>query len=112
MSEIKTTHNLPFLQAGQWYVDPQYIHFKVGTVTGLYRFAENSIDILGITNEESGNGHVRDVFEWFEFSCKHQKKPFLKVLECWNVKLREMCLKNGFTEVKDTDNLQKQFIIQ
>lgn len=39
--------------------------------------------ILSIINDKPGNGHLDDVFEWFENSCKRDGRNLL-VLECFN----------------------------
>lgn len=69
---IQTTHNLPF-EVGGLFVGIEtevYIRFKVGTCYGLYRTKNKNYEILAIKNESKGNGHLDDVFEWFEYSCK------------------------------------------
>lgn len=58
-------------------------HFRVGTCTGLWGSTDDSYYILAVENHKPGNGHLNDVFEWFEFSCKRDKKNLL-VLEIIN----------------------------
>ena len=108
MNAIQTTHNLDYEQAGNWDFDADYSHFRVGTVQGLFAFRKDSIEILGLINSQEGNGHVKDVFEWFEYSCKVNKKRHLVIQECINPRFKEMCIKNGYERVRGTNDLQKR----
>lgn len=78
---IQTTHNLDFTTQkwGMWQ------EFKVGTVTGLWASADDAYMILTCLNSQPGNGHLTDVFEWFENSCKRDRKDLI-VLEIMNDK--------------------------
>lgn len=112
MNAIKTTHNLDFeacLDPIQIFM-PGLQRFKVGTVQGQFGLCKNEIFILSITNDEPGNGHLEDVFQWFEYSCKEHKKNFL-ILEIMNTKFYLHCIrKRGFIPL-DTNgqNLIKVF---
>lgn len=94
-NEIKTTHNLNFEMAPSIYGDMNAM-FKVGTCEGLFGCTADSYYILAITNKFPGNGHLNDVFEWFEHSAKRDKKNLL-VLECMNdLFYKHLLSKRGF----------------
>lgn len=107
---MKSTHSLAFEVAE----DPisellgnNFLKFRVGTCGGLYRATDKSYDILAISNESPGNGHLNDVFEWFENSCKRDRKK-LRVLEVWNENFKTHLLtKRGF-KLESKDNLVKK----
>ena len=79
---IQTKHKLDFGVAPSPY-DNEHMKFRVGTCEGLCGSTQDSYFILAITNKEQGNGHLDDVFEWFEYSAKRDGKN-LMVLECMN----------------------------
>lgn len=91
---FQSTHKLEFLVA-PW-ITEDFTRFKIGTVNGIWTSTKNTYDILGIDNDCPGNGHFDDVFEWFENSCKRDKKDF-RILEVWNKRLRKhLTEKRGF----------------
>lgn len=99
MNAIVTTHKLDF-EAKPFRIqiegEPINICFKVGTCSGLYNIAEATVDIIAIANEQKGNGHLEDVFEWFEYSCKTSKRN-LRILELMNKKFeKHLITKRGF----------------
>lgn len=112
MNAIVTKHKLDFFAAPykkgslasifiSEFEGPPVIAFKVGTCEGIYQVSETSYDIIAITNEEPGNGHFDDVLEWFEFSCKRDKKD-LRFMEILNPKFGiHLCEKRGFVRVKN-----------
>lgn len=106
----KTTHDLAFLSK-YWdrpYNKDGWQEFKVGTCKGLWGATEDTFDILAITNEQPGNGHLDDVMEWFEFSCRRENKS-LRILEVWNKKFADhLTTKKGFI-IQSGDNLIKHF---
>lgn len=114
MSDIVTTHDLAF-EIAKWLplgkanpISDGFLRFRVGTVTGVWTATHDAYEILGITNEMSGNGHLDDVFEWFEFSCKRDNKK-LRVLETTNKRFRHHLIdKRGFVE-DGPDNVVKTF---
>jgi len=99
MNAITTTHNLDFETKPfriQIEGEPMNICFKVGTCHGMYCVTEKTYDIIAIENDEKGNGHLQDVFEWFENSCKRDKKD-LRVLEFMNEGFKKHLIeKRGF----------------
>lgn len=85
----------------------EYSKFRVGTCEGLWRSTKTSYDILAITNNVPGNGHFNDVLQWFEASCKRDKKDFV-IQELWNKDLKEHLLKKrGFKVLKGDDVIKK-----
>lgn len=99
---IITTHKLdfevaPFKPFGIE-MEANMKRFRVGTIDGLYSITSESINIIAITNSVKGNGHLNDVFEWFEFSCTNSKMN-LMVLEIWNKKfMKHLIKKRGFRQ--------------
>ena len=63
---FQSTHNLPFEVGGPFRWDVDFTHFKVGTVTGLWKTEGKAYIILAILNHQPGNHHLDDMFEWFE----------------------------------------------
>lgn len=105
-SNFKSTNNLDF-EAAPW-VTSHFIRFRVGTCEGLWRSTDESYDILAIHNNFPGNGHIQDVFDWFERSCKKDGKK-LMVLEVWNSDFKKHLIeKRGFAE-SGPDNVEKMF---
>ncbi len=103
MNELITTHSLDFEVADSKY--PQYPiphkMFRIGTCEGQWGNTDDSFYILSIMNLTSGNGHLDDVFEWFEMSCKKYCKNLL-VLSCLNERFYDHLLnKRGFTPLDD-----------
>jgi len=92
--EFKSTHDLPFEIAPHF--EEGFLNYRVGTCTGVYCWNEKCYMILAIGNDKEGNGHLQDVFDWFENSCKLDKKN-LMVLEIMNDRFKKHLLeKRGF----------------
>jgi len=106
-----TTHNLDFEVAPYpENIDPDYdwMRFKIGTCTGLWSASEYSYNILAIDNDKPGNGHLKDVFEWFEASCKRDKKKLI-VMAIVNAKFKEHLIsKRGFMDCGE--DAEKNFV--
>lgn len=96
--DFKSTHNLPFLSR-HWdnpFNSDGWQQFKIGTCSGQWICTDTSYDILTVINDEPGNGHFKDVLEWFEQSCVRDKKA-LRILEVWNKGLADhLVMKQGF----------------
>lgn len=109
---MTTIHGLDFEVAEyDLNVDPNtdWKRFRVGTCEGLWCSTETSYDILAITNSVPGNGHLTDTLQWFEESCRRDKKS-LRVLECWNQGLKKHLIeKRGFFDIGN-DNVQKHIL--
>lgn len=104
---FETKHNLPFeatqpIERYGW-----YMLFRIGTCVGQWRATRDAYEILSIINEEPGNGHLNDVFEWFEYSCKRDGK-MLRISEVWNSRFkRHLIKKRGFEPESGTLNVVK-----
>ena len=102
-----STHKLDFL-ACQWHINPLMTCFKVGTCNGLFDSNKASYNLVAIINEKPNNGHFEDVLEWFEQSCRRDKKS-LKVVAIQNQKFQEHLIqKRGFVYIGD-DSVEKKF---
>jgi len=107
-----TTHALEF-EARPW--EPSlsirgqrdYAEFRVGTCEGLWSTIDDAYQILVITNHAPGNGHLTDVFEWFENSCKRDGKH-LRILEVWNQGFRKHLIEKRGFKPDGGDNLIKK----
>jgi hypothetical protein len=111
MNAIDTKHHLDF-EACEWEsmmgIDEDFTKFRIGTCEGLWRSTDKTYDILVIDNLQPGNGHLEDVFQWFEYSCKRDKKN-LRVLECWNKHFKmHLIRKRGFS-TEGKDNVVKHY---
>lgn len=101
MKKIKpfeSTHKLTFEVAyGHVHeVEDGWLRFRIGTCAGMWRSVEDAYEILAISNDVPGNGHLSDVFEWFENSCKRDKKNF-RIRELWNEEFKKHLIeKRGF----------------
>lgn len=109
---IATEHNLDF-EIAPWeygHLDETIVwkRFRIGTCEGVWSSNDKSYLILAVTNNRPGNGHLNDVFQWFEFSCQRDNKS-LKILEVWNVDFKKhLLLSRGFKDI-GANNLEKEF---
>jgi hypothetical protein len=107
MKAIATKHNLDF-EARRWWISHDIKEFRVGTCNGLWFCTKDSYVIMTVCNSQPNNGHLDDVFEWFERSCKRDKKA-LKVTEIVNKKFyMHLITRRGFTPI-DKENVIKIF---
>lgn len=107
---MKTTHSLSF-EVAPWPRMPEgpILLFRVGTCEGQWMTTDEAYCIISIINNDPGNGHLDDVFEWFEASCKRDKKALI-VMELMNDVFKKHLLeKRGFTDM-GKDNVIK-FIV-
>lgn len=103
---LTTTHKLQFEVAPPPFGD--FMLFRVGSCHGQWRSTPTTYDILSIINNDKHNGHLDDVFEWFEF-CAKRDNLNLRVLQTWNKRFRNHLInKRGF-KVIDSLNLIKTF---
>lgn len=105
---MKTSHNLPF-ESATWPRNPAIQVFRVGTCHGQWLSTELAYCIISVINESPGNGHLEDVFEWFEQSCKRDGKA-LMILEFFNDRFKKHCIeKRGFTPIPGKNDAIKIF---
>lgn len=105
---FESTHKLDFM-AVPWHRNGSMTAFKVGTCHGLYYTTDSDYVILSIINDSKGNGHFQDVLEWFENSCKRDKKN-LGFMEIWNESLfTHLTKKKGFRAVSDKVVIKEKF---
>ena len=109
---IQTKHRLDFEVAPSPYnmFNDGHMMFRIGTCEGQWGSTKDSYYILSVVNTEQGNGHLDDVFEWFEYSAKRDAKNLL-VLECMNGRFyRHLIEKRGFVPLdKMGENCIKVF---
>jgi len=111
MEQFVSKHNLPF-EACPWEspfnFEGNLMRFRIGSCTGLWCSEDESYDIIAIDNSKKGNGHFEDVLQWFENSCKRDKKQF-RILEIINHNFMiHLIEKRGFHRL-DGNNVGKNF---
>ena len=66
-------------------------------------------EIISVINDKRGNGHLDDVFQWFEYAAKRDGRA-LKILEFFNGEFKRHCIeKRGFISIPGTDDVIKIF---
>lgn len=116
MNAITTKHNLNFEVAESPYnafdVGTGHKMFRIGTCEGQWGSTHDSYYIISVKNSCRGNGHLDDVFEWFEYSCKRDNRNLI-VVECMNKNFyRHLLIKRGFFPLDSGgDNCIKVFNI-
>lgn len=105
-SAIRTTHGLTFEVSDHFKVlgmDDGYgwMGFRIGTCEGLWTQKVGAYRILAIQNKEPHNGHLEDVFEYFEHACRRDKMPMV-VHEVNNPALARILLRRGFLPIFGT----------
>lgn len=113
MNAVITTHKLDFEVADYKYHKKIKL-FKVGTCHGQWFW--NNIGsfgpvlcLLSVINDSPGNGHLEDVFQWFEDSAKRAQTA-LMIMDFQNEAFKQHCIKKrGFSEVPGTDHVVKFF---
>lgn len=107
MNSIITTHKLDF-EACPWHRDPRVTAWRVGTCHGQYEFVKGVLVLISIHNNEPGNGHLEDVFQWFEGTVKKHGNGVLIIAEFMNDKFKKHCIeKRGYKPVEGTNNVIK-----
>lgn len=92
---------IPAFEDGGLWANPFVIgegwrHFRVGSCTGAYRATKQAYEILAITNNKPGNGHLEAALAWFYKSCRRDKRVLI-VKEVMHAGLREKLCIYGFT---------------
>lgn len=101
-NKFKSRHNLSFECGGEcakgMFGSSGFQKFRVGTCEGLWRCNKDTYEILAVANRTPKNGHFDDLLDWFENSCKRDKKK-LAFLQIFNKKLmRHLTGKRKFKE--------------
>ena len=110
MNAIQTKHKLAF-EVAEWHRNTSIMLYRVGTVSGQWMSTEHAYIIISFLNESPGNGHLDDVFEWFEYSCKRDNKA-LMIMEFMNDRFKKHCIdKRGFIAIPNKDDCIKLFPI-
>jgi hypothetical protein len=112
MNAIETTHNLDFewSEYPNFFEGEDWLQYKVGTVKGLWNSDDENYIILSFVNHEKGNGHLQDVFEWFENSCKRDNKN-LVIKEIVNPFFyKHLTEKRGFVPLSENPEDQNNLI--
>ena len=110
---VVTKHKLDF-EVAEWKYSDKISLFRVGTCHGQWFWHKMKtfgpiLCILSIINDEPGNGHLDDVFQWFEESAK-RAGCYLMIMDFHNERFKQHCIeKRGFTEVPGTDHVVKLF---
>ncbi|MBI3654139.1 MAG: hypothetical protein HY231_24165 [Acidobacteria bacterium] len=109
---FQSTHNLAF-EVAEWRPllcgnEDGWQCFRVGTCEGLWRATADAYEILAVINSEPNNGHFEDVLEWFERSCRRDRRT-LRIRELLNEEFRRHLMeKRGFI-ADGKDDLIKRF---
>jgi hypothetical protein len=108
---MRTVHALDF-EVAPWEsflgVDESFSRFRVGTCEGLWSSDRRYYRILAVNNSIPGNGHLDDVFQWFEASCVRDKKD-LMIMEIMNIPFKNHLIsKRGFKPF-GPDNVVKSY---
>lgn len=80
--------------------------FRVGTCSGVWYPTPEEYRILFICNSQKGNGHFEDVIEWFQASCKRDKRD-LVFEEVLTERLKKHLEKRGF--IRRENDMIKSF---
>jgi hypothetical protein len=106
MNAIETTHKLDF-EACPWPISPDQTAYRIGTCHGIYYFSDEGINLIVIHNDNPGNGHLEDVFEWFEYACRAQGCD-LYIRSFFNKRFKKHCIEErGFQSINDVDVVKR-----
>lgn len=110
MNAVITPHKLDF-EVAEWPHHPTIKVFRIGTCNGQFFWMIKKeikvLCLLCVVNDEPGNGHLDDVFCWFEESARKAKCP-LMIMDFFNPDFKRHCIeKRGYREVPQTDHLIK-----
>ena len=78
INQCVTTHKLDFLVEA---APPgsSFMLYQIGTCHGQWCCTVDAYVIVSIVNEVAGNGHLDDVFEWFNHVAKREGKNLIVV---------------------------------
>lgn len=109
MTPFRSTHDLPLKEEGSWYRERAWLHWRVGSCSGLWRPKNKSIEILSIVNEHPGNGHLTDVFEWFEHKARYEEKALVIKEFFMNPGFKKHLIKKRGFKPEGKDDVIKHF---
>lgn len=95
-------YNKPFPRGYFWEC------FEVGTCNGLFFKTPTSINIYSICNKEANNGHLNDVFEWFDYFCKRDNKDFI-IMDVFNRNFKKHLIEKREFESFESDHVIKKY---
>src|SRR5688572_15337315 len=105
---IKTKHRLDF-EVSVWARNENILLYRIGTCEGQWFSLEHAYCIMSVMNSKPGNGHLDDVFEWFEYAAKRDGKALI-ILELMNDRFKNHLIqKRGFVQVPGKDDVIKLF---
>lgn len=107
MSNYVSRNGLAF-EVAPWEFGEEYQRFRIGTVTGLWGSNDQAYLILALQNDNPGNGHLEDLFDWFYQSCRRDQKDLI-IQEVWNAGLREHLIKKRGFKPKGKEDLIKLY---
>lgn len=105
MRGLITEHALQFEAAPypNFFEGETWKAYRVGTVRGLWNSDAENYLILSFVNDEQGNGHLNDVFQWFEHSAKREGLN-IKILQIVNSRFyNHLINKRGFKKIEGTE---------
>lgn len=107
---IVTAHKLNFETADyekNVLGEQQLKWFKVGTCRGMCTTDKAYIVVIALVNDSKHNGHLEDVFQWFEFSAKNIKKDLMFIVENNEDFKKHLIGKRGFTDAGGSKLIKK-----
>jgi hypothetical protein len=105
---FRSMHGLDFEDGGPFRFDDSFRYFRIGTVEGLYGVRNDAYLVLAIINKEPGNGFMIDFYQYFERSCRRDKKAF-RIIEIINSRfMAHLIDKQGFKRI-GVDTVEKKF---
>lgn len=102
------TTTRPIFESCVWPTDPTWNIFRVGKCRGQWRSHKKSYEILGLLNDEPGNGDFAHAMDYFYESCKRDGYS-LRIREVWNKRLAAHLVKRGFSYVQGDDMVKTKF---
>lgn len=108
MKKFKSQHNLkvyvnPFTVAG---IDAGVLQFKIGTTHGIFKNFSLSVDVFTVINDNPGNGHMEDFFEFFEAHAKKTNRVF-RMCEVSDQEFKNALILRGFKATEHPEILMK-----
>jgi len=96
-------------KGNEFELEDGWLRFRIGTCAGMWRSTDDAYEILAISNDVPGNTHLNDVFDWFENSCKRDKKNF-RIREVWNQKFKTHLIEKRGFNIEGQNDVIKIFL--